>query len=248
MPLQNWICLQYGYVCNTELNAEREIKCDLCKKYIHTTCSSLTRAEIQCLKANNRNVSYFCDNCKFNGNIINELKQLVMCLQEQIKALREEITPIDTKSNQISAEHIISEINERRKRAKNIIILNVKEPNNKDVQNRIQSDIDETKKILNDTDLDVNNFKYIRLGKFSREKVRPIKVIFNNEHSALHVIKNKRNINNENLRVFADQTKLQREYFFKVKQELHNFIAAGDNNKTIKYINNIPTIVDKSKN
>lgn len=211
---QSPACLQ----CNNELTPEREIKCDARKRYIHSTCSSLTRAEIQCLKSPDRKLSFICERCEYyNGSAMNKLQELVLGLQAEIKSLKDANNFNVVDNQQINPEVVIHEIQDRQLRARNIIILNVKESDDSRVKNRIESDIRETKELLNDIELPDNSFKCIRVGKFSPQKTRPIKVIFNNNATALHVLKNKKNIRNRDVRVFADQTKMQRQYFLKIR-------------------------------
>lgn len=45
------------------------------------------------------------------------------------------------------------------------------------------------------------------------------------------------------IKIFSDQTKMQRDNFKRTKQQVDEMVVQGDN-KNIIYINGIPTIVD----
>lgn len=60
-------------------------------------------------------------------------------------------------------------------------------------------------------------------------------------------IKSDRNVIPRGIKIFSDQTKQQKEYYMKIKRQLEELIT-DESSKTIKYINNIPTIVDKNGN
>lgn len=70
----------------------------------------------------------------------------------------------------------------------------------------------------------------------------------NSPEDAINVLKNKQLIKIPSVKIFSDQTVAQRQYFQKVKIELQELIAKGDHSKTIKYINNKPTIVNRMIN
>lgn len=65
----------------------------------------------------------------------------------------------------------------------------------------------------------------------------------------IYVHKNTKNNTNcpRGIRIFGDQTQQQKDYI-KMKQRLEEFISNGVNRKTMKYINNAPTFVNKNEN
>jgi hypothetical protein len=81
------------------------------------------------------------------------------------------------------------------------------------------------------------------LSKFNKENNRLIKIIFETEDDAITILKNKNKIKVPRLRIFNDQTKMQIDYYKKLKGKLQAMQDNGDMNKGIKYINGRPTIV-----
>lgn len=100
--------------------------------------------------------------------------------------------------------------------------------------------------LLSDFEITKDKIKTFRLGKYDKNKNRPIKVLLNSPEDAKNVLKNKKTIKVPSIIIFNDQTKMQREYYNDVKQKLNNLILSGDTSKTIKFINDKPTIVIKS--
>jgi hypothetical protein len=98
-------------------------------------------------------------------------------------------------------------------------------------------------KILSPIGITMDRIKVFRLGKFNKENNRLIKIIFETEDDAITILKNKNKIKVPRLRIFNDQTKMQIDYYKKLKGKLQAMQDNGDMNKGIKYINGRPTIV-----
>lgn len=236
--------------CNKELNIEKEIRCDNCEQYIHSTCSNLSRNEVQCLKLNQKNLTYECEICKVKSktNIIEELKKIVYDLQGEVKALKQaNCQQWNTLEKQISAEELMSEIQDRQERVNNIIITNLPESGSDNFQERIQQDNDNISEILGECGVSDINFISVRLGKFTLNKTRALKVTLPNNKLVRKILKNRNKTKNPHIRIFSDQTKMQKNYFQQIRNQLQELIDSGDNSKTIKYIKNIPTIVNKNQ-
>ncbi|KAG5890420.1 hypothetical protein JTB14_017639 [Gonioctena quinquepunctata] len=88
-------------------------------------------------------------------------------------------------------EQMIMEMKERQNGESNIIILNVKEPNQQTLGNRTK-DKNSTREILKEIDVDTSN-------------------------DALSVLKSEQKVTVDGIKIFSDQTKLQIDFFFKVK-------------------------------
>nr|CAI5819889.1 unnamed protein product [Callosobruchus analis] len=136
------------------------------------------------------------------------------------------------------------------KRKSNVILFNVNEPDqSKTATERMDNDKTIVADILQkiDPERPVTNFEHARLGVFSNSKVRPIKLILENEETARKVWMKSNNLKShntyKNVKLFPDKTKKQMEYYKMVRQELENRHAAGDRNCRIKYVNDVPKIV-----
>lgn len=238
--------------CNTDIDQnDNYFECDSCKRPIHAnySCSELSASEIKCMQLKKRILRFLCNECN-NGLL--QIPSLVRSIEE-LKADIENLKlkcnkPIDDNSvqwpkvNEISSEEIISEMLERQKRANNIMISNLDESNSNTNNN---NDLASVKSILKDLNVDVDNIKVVRIGKPNQQRPRLVKVTLKNTEDAITVLKSKRNVKVPNIKIFQDQTKKQIQYYKDIKNELQRLIDNGDNTKTIRYINNKPTIVMK---
>ncbi|CAH1106352.1 unnamed protein product [Psylliodes chrysocephalus] len=103
----------------------------------------------------------------------------------------------------------MAEFTEKQKRRNNIVIFKVAEPDqNKSLEKQKVIDKNTVSAILNTVapDLPTTNIKPIRLGASAESKIRPIKVILENETTVSSVLKNS-NSNFKQIIVAADRTK-----------------------------------------
>lgn len=226
--------------CNVDA---KSFNCDSCSSELCEACSGLAASEIRCLDLKKRKLIFLCENCQMGFKQIPVLIKKIEDLEVQIKKIKDERNI--TGSNSLNSEQVISEFCERQKRASNIIMLNVKEPSQNTRSDRTAEDKKSVQEILKNIEVDTSNVSVFRLGKYNQSKNRPIKVAFSNHQEALKVLKNKKVITVPSIRIFSDQTKMQREYYLNVKKQLQDLKDRGEN-KTIRYIHNIPTIVDIS--
>ncbi|KAG5885297.1 hypothetical protein JTB14_002854 [Gonioctena quinquepunctata] len=210
------------------------------------------------LKKSTQHISNSVDEQKTNlDKVVCELHQLRVengKLNKRIEEIEVEIAALESQStenervriiNQAEATNsslfqtveAISEWEERKKRSKNIIITNISESTKNDKTQRTLDEIDKVQ-LLD------HNVKVFRQGKFDPNKIRLVKVIFNTEKDAKQVSFNKNKLPGS-VKVFFDQTMIQREYYKHVKDnKLKEMVEKGDTSKTIKYVNSVPKIVN----
>lgn len=242
--------------CRVEITEkERFMSCDCCKIPVHLTeeCAGLCASEIKAVVIQKRVLLFFCDDCRTSFKQVPLLVRKVQELQKEVKDLRDEVKQLkESKANigvygQLSPEEIVNEINERQKRASNVIIYNLKESVCESYEQKLADDKNTVVQIINNlADVDTNSIKVFRLGRPNPENVRPIKVLLNNSSDVLKILKNKINAP-EGIRVMSDQTKLQQDFFKSVKNKLNEMEAQGITDKTIKFLSGIPTIVTKKE-
>ncbi|KAK9754638.1 hypothetical protein QE152_g1166 [Popillia japonica] len=135
--------------------------------------------------------------------------------------------------------NIIEELQDRQARESNIIIFNLSKSNNPN-----QEETENVIKILNSIDNTVNvtNLQLTRLGKFTHEKKRPIKVTLFSKADVLKILKNKKKTDST-IKIQADLTLMQRQYLVELRSKLSDLNKSGAN-KTIRYIRGKPQIVD----
>lgn len=226
---------------------------------MHEKCSKLTLTEIRAITLKTtRNVVFFCHECIANFKKMPQLLRNLSEVLEANKRLQEENANLQERLENLSAsiarqdvlsngEEIMSELLERQNRANNIILYNVNEVQ---AVTKAQYLIQEKRAIhnvLEDFNIEKEDIKFFRLGKAATNRCRPIKVILRSQADAKLVLKNKNLIKIPSIKVASDQTVLQRKYFQRIKSELQGIVDDGDDSKTIKFVNNKPTIVNKTR-
>lgn len=145
-------------------------------------------------------------------------------------------------------EQIMEEIEDRVNRSKNLIFFDLEEDNN-----GVTTDVDLANDILHmiipNGDFPMN---VMRLGKRQQGRHRPLRISLPSKQDAIRILRNKSRYSGP-MRIIQDQTLKQRAYFKDIQAQLKALKDAGVNDKTIRFINGMPRIVDvgasaKSKN
>lgn len=146
--------------------------------------------------------------------------------------------------NQLSMnEQIIREIQSRKKRENNIIIVGIPEQISSNIQERVLKDESDVLKITSIISGALPKpIKTYRIGKYSPNKARRIKVCFDTPGPAQLLLRSKAQLP-EDIKLYSDQTPAQQKYFQSVKGELSRRIKNGESDITIKYIDGIPSII-----
>lgn len=171
-----------------------------------------------------------------------ELKEVTKELQMMNKRIIDLEANKSTASNPLHIEEFLAEVEERKYRAMNVMIANIKESSKTNHIERLNEEKETVLNIFKDVTLTDTNIRLQRIGKFSKDKCRLLKVTFKNPADAKETLKISKTL--KIVKIFGDQTVKQREYYKVVKKRLQEIISTGDNSKTIKYINSIPTIVE----
>lgn len=142
---------------------------------------------------------------------------------------------------------IIDELEDRRNREKNVIIFNLEEAEGENLSDRQSHESNKVTELISSIDdtVDLNNIKYVRLGKYSLDKMRPLKVILSSKDDALKILKSRRKAG-EPLKINSDLTPMQRNHLSALRLQLEELNNNGAN-KAIRYVKGKPQIVD-SKN
>lgn len=244
--------------CNKgPISESDKVYCDICRVPFHDVCVGITRQEAACLRVKDRKITFFCGNC----NVIDTMKKL----KEDIEILRLEINELKNDKQQvipqqrnpqlqhdtnIDSQQLITEVEERKRRAKNLIIYNIKESSKTIGAERQQEDNDTVKSTLAKiSDVNTIDIKAFRIGKLDPTKTRPIRVVLNSEADVTTILKCKNKITNiPNIKFASDRTKMQQEHLRNLIGKLNDMTAQGIADRKIKYVRGVPTIVDSSKN
>ncbi|KAI4470696.1 glutathione s-transferase n-terminal domain [Holotrichia oblita] len=167
-------------ICSRDLNPDNEISCDLCRGFVHTTCSDLSRIEIQCLKAKIRKLTYYCVSCSdFKQQLkkVHELTSLVCTLQNELRELKEQRNNNDCSKvdkdipDVFMMEKIVQEVAEREKRRNNLIIFNVPELEGGSKADQVAADVALVTDILQVADISLARATPTRLGSEQPPKI-----------------------------------------------------------------------------
>lgn len=153
-------------------------------------------------------------------------------------------TPTTVFENQLHLnEKLVREVKERNEREKNIILVGLPEPNFPSAEERMakdESDIFETtRSVSKDIPKPV---KVVRIGKFSADKNRAIKVCYGTLGPAKQLLRNKEKLP-DGVKIYSDQTLMQQKYLQDLKDELARRLRNGETDLTIKYTNGVPSII-----
>lgn len=179
---------------------------------------------------------------------LNELEPRLAKVELEVNKMKDGHTV-----NDLMCEDVISECNDRSRRSRNVIVHNLAEANpaspareakTHDARH-IQSFLDHIHCNVQFTDV-----RHFRLGKRSRDKIRPLVICLPSESAALYIFKNfKHDDVPDNLRgisVSHDRTPRERKHLEQLRASLKSRQDAGEVNLTIKYINGSPKIVQKN--
>lgn len=145
-------------------------------------------------------------------------------------------------------EDVLEEIQERERRARNLILFDMEETAVLDMMGGETADKSRVKETFLTIAPGVEIIKTQRIGKSRAGHVRPLIVTLSNRYEAVTILKNKYKYKGH-AKIKQDLTKQQREYLRNLRARLVTMQEAGINDKTIRYINGVPRIVDiHSKN
>ncbi|KAK7789026.1 hypothetical protein R5R35_001699 [Gryllus longicercus] len=155
-------------------------------------------------------------------------------------------------------ESLYAEFHERERRSKNLLIYGIEEDTTLKTKERLIADKQIVTSIITEITGEDCVVSTMRLGEnhqtkdssvsTNANKPRPIKVVLHNADAVIKVLKNKNKYKGDG-KIGADRTMKQREYLRNLISQLNTETDKGVNkNKSIKYINGVPKIVDNKRN
>lgn len=240
--------------CGASAEIHKSVACCTCSKPYKIDCVNVSSAEARKIHSKS-GLLWSCKTCTPVGNDINELKNLILALSNEVQTLKTTISNLSTNCSSSKlplqqTEEIIQEVFERNKRQCNLIIYNVKETSG--VTSREQSALDVA--IINDLALQLNipspTANPVRLGKFdatNASQSRPIKMRLNSADDVLVVTTKFKKLKAQDkwnaINVSKDRTPMEIAYYKSVREDMHRRLEAGETNLKIKYRNGLPTVV-----
>ncbi|VEN47972.1 unnamed protein product [Callosobruchus maculatus] len=168
--------------CGQSFDGHLLLTCSVCKERFYHNCVGVSSNEVRTLSSN-KGYDWTCVECRGLGRDLKDLRAIIIQLQKDIKDLKAENTKL-ADNPRFDFEDVVSEVSERIKRKSNVILFNVKEPDqSKTARDKIESDktvvIDILQKI--DPDLPAANLKPVRLGVFSNNKASSVRNLLPSE-------------------------------------------------------------------
>lgn len=208
---------------------------------------------------------------------IEEVQKNMTLIGNKVSGLETRMTKVEAELEDIYVNNTVVEVNavseamERIKRAKNLVLYHVPEGKSRNNDDNLKHDIGIIKDLFGKVsmDIEINDLRMFRIGRFSSDKVRPLKIILPSESSAMLLHKNINllakstvngndsnsavNYDNQNvarpITASRDRTLNERNYFKELKAQLEERINRGEKDISIKYVNSVQKIVKtKSKN
>lgn len=173
--------------------------------------------------------------------------------EERLNAL--ETAKIEPKAA-AAPDFIISELNDRTRRANNIMIFNLNESTSNDVNELKRHDKELSGRILEATCPGLISYQYMatRIGKKDPKKTRPLKIILQKASDAMEVLKSFSSDHMsaidkafDGVRILRDRTPHEIKFLNNLKEELKLRQDKGETGLTIKFRNGVPEII-KQKN
>ena len=260
------------------------IQCDRCMTWWHQACTTLTKAEQKTLQSSaaHNNLKWFCEVCDGEyGKIdpvlgtllarhatqMEALTNLVTQLTEQIKQNSKTIELLRNEKKtdeqmKVHVEEVLNDQLERDQKKNNIIMYNLPEGTDQDEEKNKTDDLDKAKEVLKFVNSEVKTENYdkskiMRIGPKRSNKVRPVKIIMENQDCKNNILRNARNLKESEkfskIGLSFDKTRKQQEEYRKLKEKLEEHKKKDDGKDYVIFRNQIvvrseiANIIRKSK-
>lgn len=150
-------------------------------------------------------------------------------------------------SASFETDEVVSEIAERQRRSRNVMIFGVAEAQGSGAEERKAADNQFVTTLFSFLGSNVTVVKVLRVGTFTQDRKRPLKVVVNSEGDVLNIIRGARrlreNVDYRGVSVSFDRTPRQISQYKEVKRQLDNRKADGERNLKLRYVSGVPKIV-----
>lgn len=196
------------------------------------------------------------DVSRLNNNI-ESLNDRVTSNEERIRNLESLAKNQTLGASSSNPEMIMAEMNDRSRRSSNVMVYNLPESASSNVDIRKTHDSDLVYEFLKSfvPSFSGRGLKTSRIGKKHDGKPRPLKVFLNTDKEARDILSKfphdssaRSGTQFASVSIGRDRTPQEQKYLKSLKEELKQRELEGEKNLTIKFKNNIPSIVKISKN
>jgi CII-binding regulator of phage lambda lysogenization HflD len=207
------------------------------KEEIQTIKLTTEQFTVQLLQVN-KDIQELKSHNKTTDEKISNIEQQIIHLKYQ------EHSDSSNKSPSLMQESLILELKDRCDRERNVILVGIPEVTNKDFKSRQKHDLEEITKFMLKENCPAS-IQYMRLGKYTPSKNRPLKICFDNTDIAKYLLRNRTKFSeNTTVKIYSDQTPAQKQYLQNLKEEINRRLENGEKKLIIKYIKGSPRIVE----
>ncbi|XP_028163109.1 uncharacterized protein LOC114354755 [Ostrinia furnacalis] len=188
------------------------------------------------------------EQCKFKKEL-STITNFNTETENRIKAIESKVDTLKTGTMSwtplTDCDDLISEVQERYQREKNLIIVGIDEIISKSLEERRNHDMSQVKNVVESFGLNcAQPNKVIRIGKFDSNKSRPIKACFETSETPKLILRNKTTFQKDpKIKIYSDETPYQKKVMQKLRDELKQRTEAGEKDLTIKFIKGIPKLI-----
>ncbi|KOB77810.1 putative tick transposon [Operophtera brumata] len=187
--------------------------------------SADVKSQINYIKSSTSGMEIEQNNIKTH---VSQLENKISVGENKIKSLESELSNLKLASTAGSSSHaqslmneqLIREVQDRKEREKNILVVGVPEQTSSVAEERLSKDEAEIMCITGSVSNEITKpIKIIRIGKYNAGKNRRIKVCYDTPAPVKVLLRNRDKLP-VNIKMFSDQTPSQQKYLQGVKDEL----------------------------
>lgn len=212
-----------------------------------------------------RSMPFFCPDCLSNVKQLLNLVDRVGLIESQLAGVRNEVvhlteiattleskiskieqvaisssSPVDQMPSALDQETMWQEMQERQRRANNVMLFNVPEKG---------TDGEDIPSILNTLcDNPPTIIQYNRVGKKNVRGARALKITLTSQNDALSLIRNRNKLRGSNIYINLDLTSRQQQLEKQTRTEYMNRKSHGEDDIQFRYVGGVPRIVRNSVN
>lgn len=174
-------------------------------------------------------------------------------VESEVVTMKNDISKLKSEDSAHNLEDFCSEVSDRLARKANIILRNIPESSSSSPDDKKTHDHSLISRIFDLVHFKPSKFSFFRLGKMSVRSPRTVKVILPNADSVKEFFSkfSQELLTDSSIsKVTAsrDRTLQERKHLDELREELDRRTGNGERDLTIKFINNTPRIIKKSKN
>lgn len=178
---------------------------------------------------------------------LRSINAAIISVTSRVERLEAAVTSPSSTSREVCTEDILSEINDRRSRACNILLHGLEESAvtaaNPDDTSLVISRVRDILLTVHPSNYD--NVKVCRLGKPTSGICRPLRITLPSPDLVIAVLKATSKYSGP-YKFSNDRTIMQREHLRTLRSQLDMRVQSGETNLTIRYVNGVPKIVHRS--